>query len=384
MPNLNIAAPIKDRILTLDIIRGFALFGILLVNTPTLNTPAFMDTQDFGFQTTALDQNVSQFIFRFAMESFYPIFALLFGISAMIFLSKNNANTRMLFWRRMGFLLVVGVLHAIFVWWGDILIVYALLGSLLPFFKDLKPGRLGKMVLSLMMLIFLLQAYQSYLGAEHTKHIWPDTETIYAQGSFLKISAQRAHDYVQVYFQNAAPLETCIYFLGIFTIMLLGMWVQKKAILLDVKGNRSFFIWSTSTSLVLLFAYHSLSRLGFNLEFVGVFKGLCTGIFYISLISLLCSTKSGFKVLKPLSYNGRMSLSNYLGFNIALSLIFYGYGLGLYGSLGPASQMPIVFGLYVGSLVVSAWWLKHFPYGPFELVWRLFTYGRSHLVGAGP
>ena len=79
----------SKRIIILDIIRGFALLGILLVNTPSLNTPAYMDTDDFAFKVSAADHAVTKLIFTFAMESFYPNFALLFGIGAAIFLSKR-------------------------------------------------------------------------------------------------------------------------------------------------------------------------------------------------------------------------------------------------------------------------------------------------------
>ena len=376
MNDLKNHAPVQSRILIIDIIRGFALFGILLVNTPSLNTPAFMDTNDFGFKTTALDHSISSFIFTFAMESFYPIFALLFGVGAAIFLSKQAPQISKLFWRRMAFLLFVGVLDAIFIWWGDILIVYALLGSLLVFFADLKTRTLGLIALAIMCIVLLLGFYENFGGNAAIERFWPETASIYAQGNFFEISVQRFRDYIQVYFLNASPIAGLAYYLDIFGIMLLGMWVHKKGILTRVHENKLLIAKIGVLSLGVAILYVILADVvGLNLEVLAPLKGLSTGIFYSAVIALFSCIRIGHKLLSPLAQNGRMSLSCYLFFNLSLSLIFYGYGLGFYGSLGPAGQMPIVAALYLSSLLFSTIWLKYFPYGPFEWLWRLVTYG---------
>ena len=358
--------PESKRIIILDIIRGFALFGILLVNTPSLNTPAWMDTIDFGFQKSVYDHAVTKFIFAFAMESFYPIFAMLFGIGVAIFLSKEAHNIYKLYVRRMLFLLLIGLLHASLVWWGDILIVYAVLGLFLPFFYSWQPRNILIFIILIMFTLCGIELMQP--TAENLSEQSFDTLLTYSTGSFWQITRQRIYDWVQVYFLNATPWDSLIYFLNMFAIMLLGMWAHKQKVLNMLENNFKILIL-TSFGIVLF------TFLANILDILSPLTKLSKSIFYILLIILISRNKYMYAVLRPLANNGRMSMTNYLGFNICLSLIFYGYGLGLYGSMGPAWQMFIVVALYLIFLGFSTLWLSKFNYGPFERIWRLATYG---------
>lgn len=376
MKEVGQGAPVQDRIIIIDIIRGFALFGILLVNTPTLNSSAFLDGSDFAFQSTAMDHLVTKIIFTFALGSFYPIFALLFGIGAAIFLSKKGPQTSKLFLRRMTFLFFIGLIDLLFIWWGDILFVYSVLGFLLIFFAGLNTKKLGMLTLGIMLIVLGLGIYQNF-HAQPQISSWPDVTSIYAQGSFFEITIQRAKDYIQLFFLNMETVEVIAYYLGIFGIMLLGMWVHKKNLLKDIDKNPGLIAIIGTASASFVITYLILTEyFSITLLVPKSFKGFAAGLSYISFMILFFRTRVGFYILKPLALNGRMSLSCYLAFNLSLSLIFYGYGLGLYGSMGPAMLMPIVFSLYVASLLFSSWWLKHFAFGPAEWIWRLSTYGK--------
>jgi uncharacterized protein len=367
-----ITQPTTERIAILDIIRGFALFGILLVNCPSLNTPAWLDTKDFGFKTSFLDTQVTNFIFSFAMESFYPIFALLFGIGAAIFLSKDSLSINKLYARRMLFLLVIGFLHAFLVWWGDILIIYATLGIFLLLFNKLKSNYLIIICLSIILSSLIISTTQILLPTpQSTAYVGPDTLLIYSEGTFAQITQQRMHDWVQVFFLNAGILDLLVYFLDMFALMLLGMWVYKNKILDKLNNNINLLFLVITLSFL-------ISILSYNIIYLEPISGISKGILYISILILSAKNKYMYKIISPLAYNGRMSMTNYLGFNIILSIIFYGYGCGLYGSIGPASQMPIVFSLYFGFLIMSNYWLKYYNYGPFEYIWRVATYGQVY------
>jgi len=380
--NKAMATSETKRIAILDIIRGFALFGILLVNTPSLNTPAYMDTDDFGFQRSLADHTVSKFIFSFAMESFYPIFALLFGIGAAIFLSKEGFGVSKLFLRRLFFLFIIGLFHASLVWWGDILIVYASLGVFLLPFSTWDAKNILKVVGVIFGTICLISISQTiWPSPEQAVAHGADTLLVYSQGTFYEITRQRIHDWVQVFFLNATPLDSLVYFLDMFGIMLLGMWVHKQNILKKLEENIKLLLFLVLSAFVIsVFSY-------VNPDITGPIRGLSKGVLYVSLLLLITRNKYGLRFFAPLAYNGRMSMTNYLGFNICLSFIFYGYGLGLYGTVGPASQMLIVFVLYFSFLVLSSLWLRYFSHGPFEYIWRLATYnqlpqGRNNLFSA--
>jgi uncharacterized protein len=360
----------SQRIAILDMIRGFALLGILIVNTPSLNTPAHMDTSDFAFQVSSADHVVTKIIFNGAMDCFYPIFALLFGIGAALFLSKERPSITKLYLRRLLFLCIIGIFHAFLVWWGDILIVYSVLGIFLLFFYSWQPKNILKLIGSIFAAIYLIALVQS-LGPAGALGIFagPDTFLIYSQGSFYDVTIQRMHDWVRAFFLNAKPIDTFIYFLRMFGIMLLGMWVHKQKILHKLEEN------SKLLGLFILFLLIINIITSLFPEIIWPFRGLSRGLLYILILLGITKNKLVYKFLAPLAYNGRMSMTNYLGFNICLSIIFYGYGLGIYGSMGPARQMIIAFMLYFIFLGLSALWLSHFRFGPFEYLWRLATYG---------
>ena len=361
----------SQRIVILDIIRGFALLGILMVNAPSLNTPAYMDTDDFAFQVSPADHAVTKFIFSFAMESFYPIFALLFGIGAAIFLSKVTPGVSKLYLRRLLFLFIIGLFHAFFVWWGDILIIYACLGSFLLYFYTWQPKNILKIIATIFGTISIICLSQAlWPSPELLIPKGPDTLLVYSTGNFYDITLQRMHDWVRVFFLNATPLDSFVYFLDMFGIMLLGMWIQKKKILSILEENSKLLI------LLLLIMFILTIFCNIFPDLIWPLKGLSKGLLYVTILLLITRNNFLRRLLAPLAYNGRMSMTNYLGFNICLSFIFYGYGLGLYGSMGPASQMAIVFVLYFAFLAFSVLWLRYFPYGPFEYIWRMATYGR--------
>lgn len=133
----------EKRLFSLDVLRGIAISGILLVNGPTLNSPVPMDGTDFAQKVGTVNIWYGNFILNFAAGYFYPIFAMLFAVSAAIFLSKpDTKNRNALFARRLLALLFFGLLQVLFIWWGDVLIVDALFGFTLIPLASLAPKKL--------------------------------------------------------------------------------------------------------------------------------------------------------------------------------------------------------------------------------------------------
>ena len=147
-PNMDIpkAAPVQaqERIEVLDVIRGFALLGILIANMAFFNSPfVYFEVLGKSMWTGFLDTTTSSFINLFVQGKFYSMFSFLFGLGFVIFFERAKAKTTkpiLLFYRRLFILLLIGLVHAFFIWHGDILVTYALIGFLLPLFFNRKPN----------------------------------------------------------------------------------------------------------------------------------------------------------------------------------------------------------------------------------------------------
>ncbi len=412
-----------ERIILIDIIRGFALLGILLVNAPSINSPIWIENSDFAFKTTTWDAIVTNFIYLFAIDKFYPIFSLLFGLSAIIFMehiAQQGDNPTLLFIRRMIILFGFGIIHAAFIWWGDILIVYALLGLGLILVYTLSARILLIIVSSLFLILMIIHISLAYyhwqvayypdetvvetfmaenletenreenLTIEETPISDSDEEDmdlIYHYGSFTQIMQKRLEDYYLVSLAGLIQpinvddfIRYITYYLHIFAIFLLGAWLQKKKIFQHIDDNWHIINEIGIYATIVAFITHLLSaHFDFFEEAFYPISGLSMGMVYIFIITFFFHRKNGQKWLSPLAAMGKMSLSNYLISNLILTLLFYGYGLGLYGTMGPGTQLWITVTLYLILLIFSTLWLKYYRFGPLELIWRVLTYGKISL-----
>ena len=352
--------------------------GILLVNAPTLNGPPILDAFDFSFQETTWDIIYSQFIMVFAMGKFYPIFAFLFGISAAIFIGRFDQRT---FLRRQYILILLGICHGIFVWWGDILTVYGILGMPLIFLNKKSPRFILNLLLFMVGVGLLLTFFTALVPANKTLLYDINTSLIYQNGNFLDVSAQRMNDYLGVFLPgffyklNLIDCMNCfLYFWQLLILFVAGYYWHISGMLKKLTEDAHFALNSFWFCLVMFLVFTLLSLINFTAEFVSDWQHLSQGLLYGSLILCLCHYRT-LKIFMPFAQVGKMSLSNYLFHTSSLSLLFYGYGLGLYGQVGPASQLPWVIILMLSSLVFSNLWLKYFYFGPVEWLWRAATKG---------
>lgn len=396
---------VQERIEIIDVIRGFALLGILIANMALYNSPALYfealgKSMGLGFWDTI----VSSFITIFVQGKFYSIFSILFGLGFAIFFERAKAKTAKpisLFYRRLFFLLLIGLVHAFFIWYGDILVTYALLGFLLPLFFELKPKTLIKFaialfsifIVSMVLTMGLLDMVKSMQGETFTKIMQPFVAEIensiensihaYSQGTFAEIMAQRTSDTLF----GLSQVFTGIFI--IFPLFLLGLYVGKKAIFQNIDENivliRKTWIWSLVIGLtmsIVKFVFKDLMGtdiFSFNTAIytsAGIFgdTGLC--LFYITSIILLYRNIRWRSKLNSLAYMGRMALSNYLFQSIVCTTIFYSYGFGLYGKVGIASGFVLSISIFVIQIFISKYWFKYYQFGPVEWVWRSLTYGK--------
>jgi uncharacterized protein len=377
---------VNERIQAIDIIRGFAILGIFIVNMPAFNFPIqYLPLEKWW--TSPQDQITSMLIDIFAQASFYTLFSFLFGFGTYIFYERVTAkgySFKKYFTRRLLGLLLIGCIHAFFIWDGDILISYSLIGILLLLFHRFSPTLWIWLGLTLIILpSFVLGGLLFIVVLLDPKNAgWPyDAELgakameVYSSGSFLEIAEQRVHDWLYVNnFENAIFLV-----LALFPMFLLGMYSAKKkwfAHIEDhIKKMKFICIGAFIISCVfklLPYYYEKNIATEFLQDSIG---GPASAIFYASFLALIVRREFWRKLLSPLSFVGRMSLSNYLFQSILCTTLFYNYGFGLYGKIGPFYGFILTLFIYFIQIIWSKQWFKRFNYGPIEWLWRRMTYG---------
>jgi uncharacterized protein len=398
--------PAAERYEALDLVRGFALFGILVVNMALFSWPAYSVLTGGRAWPTRLDV-VADWLARFLAEGkFYPLFSFLFGIGITIQMERAQAHGRNflgVYSRRLLALLAIGLAHAFLVWEGDVLMVYALFGFLMLAFRNRKPRTLlvwAGIFLAIPVAIYAVLSALMAIGslvpsidAEIQKALAEESDfyarltdenlRVFARGSFAEICAARARNVglAWQYLWSFAPT-----FLAMF---LIGVYAGRRRIFQDIEGNlaliRRVALWALVIGLpanaLYTIGYELGSPLEFDLVWVAAIAGVSVGGPALSLcygagLLLLLRRDDWRRRLRPLAATGRMALSNYLFQSLVCTTIFYSYGLGLYGSVGRAAGLGLAVVIYAIQLPLSVWWLRRFRFGPAEWLWRSLTYGK--------
>lgn len=398
----------SERIDVIDILRGFAIFGILLVNMIYFAWPIYFEVLDFTPWISAIDRAASTFITFFGEAKFFTLFSMLFGLGLALQMQRAEAkgiNLVPLYARRLLVLLLIGAAHAFLFWWGDILIYYALLGFALLLFRKTQPRRLLTWAFIFLALPLLLNTAMVGLmelarstpeGAAELQSVLVETEAGYLEGydralevyggsSFTAMIPQRIGDWV---FATMGVLLNGMLFV-VFAMFLVGLYVGKRRLLHDAAQHlplfRRVFGWGALIGIIGNLLYITLARAASPLEpswwallgLVGYLLGApALSMTYASGIVLLTQSNAWHKRLKPLAAVGRTALSNYLLQTLVCTTLFYGYGLGLYGRVGPALGLVFTVVIFALQIPLSNWWVKHFRFGPLEWLWRCLTYGQ--------
>lgn len=377
----------KDRVTAIDMMRGFAILGIFLVNMLSFHSPfSYIDPLDWWRDPG--DQAVYTFIDIFVQASFYPLFAMLFGYSFIILrervLQKGLSFTPIAV-RRFFFLLVLGLFHGFFIWFGDILAVYAVLAFLfLPLMnwsgKTLMiTGTVGYLVINVLLGLLLLAAAKFIPTEEmslYDPQLVQQAVQAYSNGSFIEVTMQRIADWY--YVNNLASLPIMI--ISIYPLFLIGGGAAKLKIFeraAQIKKPLWIAAILTFTAGLLLKLLPYWTEANYGTEyFQDIIGGPLVAIAYGLFIALAAEHPRISKLFKPLSYVGRFSLSNYLLQSVICSLLFYSYGFALFGKISVVTGTVIVLIFYLLQIAASYWWAKHYQYGPVEWVLRCFTYGK--------
>ena len=400
------AAAANDRHVSIDTVRGFAVLGILAMNIVGMGMPgfAYLDPTFYGGAEGA---NAWTWLVNFAVTDgkMRGLFTILFGASMVLIAERaergGGLGPNQVHYRRMFWLLVFGLIHAYALWYGDILVPYAIAGALAFLLRKMSPR--GLIALGGAILVGLLAA--GVLGAQMIEAARaaalapgasPETVAAWEQMSFFvhppASFAEEAlagfgggfMDAARARAQMALLMETVIMFpsgyIEAFAQMLIGMGLFRLG----------FFTlgWSTRAYLAVI-AFGYLIALPFNawlgwrawesgfeamlLHEVGAWSALprpFVALAHASAVLLLVRAGAVRWLVDRLAAAGRMALSNYLGTSILAVLIFDGWALGLIGKLERFELYYVVAGIWAAILLWSRPWLARYHYGPFEWAWR--------------
>ena len=398
---------LSERIQTIDILRGCALFGILLVNMHLFSHPVQELLIGYGEAGPLLDRVAALGIQVFAESKFYPIFSFLFGLGFALQLQRAEARGTPflpLYARRLSILLLIGLAHAVFVWVGDILVLYAVLGAvLLLFYRQRSPRTLLMWAGVFLSMAVLLPAGLSGLamlakltpaGAAEVSASFAASDAglraeaaqaaiIYATGSFVEITAQRLSDLRLMY---SVAIFLAFNALAMF---LLGLYAGRRGIFRAIPAHapllKKIFWWGCALGLSSGIAHAMVSHgpefalptwLDVLADAARTLGAPMLALSYIAGLTLLLQHAAWRARLGPLAAVGRMALTNYLMQSLVATTLFYGYGFGLFGQIGPGLGLLITVAIYGLQIPLSVWWLRHFQYGPAEWLWRTLTYLR--------
>ena len=390
----------KERFAILDILRGFALVGIAVANFPEFALFTFLKPDAVAAMPTAgADRWVRFLQYVFVDGKFYTIFSLLFGIGFSIIISnamRRGASGFRIFYRRMAILLGLGFVHLMFIWSGDILMLYALMGMLLPLFRNCSDRTLLSWAAVLLFVPVIIDFACEFAGVslsagvvrlqQHycAKYGITDDNFAYwlrdadSYGGVFQFLVQGALVRVQEFVDGNRYFKVMGLFLIGFCIGRRRMYahtMMRRRMLRRVALAGCFaglplsvvYAWSAVNGHPWGNAAHSL------LYFVSVY---IVGFAYVAAICLVYNRHPRARVFSLFSAPGRMALTNYIGQSVWGMAIYYGIGLGLGASMGLSLVVPVAVGVWLVEALFSLLWLRLFNFGPLEWIWRMLTYGR--------
>lgn len=400
MMNGNTLSPIShsDRIVSIDLLRGVAVLGILIMNIQHFSMPtaAYINPGAYG-DLTGLNKWVWIISHILASGKFMAIFSMLFGAGVLLFTGRAEAkglNSALLHYRRMGWLLIFGMMHGYLLWTGDILVSYSLCGMLVFLFRNKRPVTLIWIALPFFLFPILLDFF--FIGSisqwsteayQFTMESWnPNTASIehhldeYRSGWLGQMGPR---------IQGTLFMQTSYFMMQSFwramAMMLLGMALYKWQVFSAVRSSRFYLkmiliglsVGFLLTGLGVILNFKNQWVMEFSMFFGEQFNyvgSVGTALGYTGLVMLLSKSMRCAGMKSRLSAVGRMAFTNYILMTIIGTLIFYGHGLGLYGSVERKFQIILVLAIWILILIFSPLWLKRFRFGPLESLWRGLTY----------
>ena len=401
--NKNNLSPVKpsERYVILDALRGFALIGIILANYPEFSLYTFQpDEVAAAMPTAGIDRAVKFLQYVFVDGKFYTLFSLLFGIGFSIIIShaqaKGVAGFR-LFYRRMAVLMLIGFVHLMLIWSGDILMLYALMGMALPLFRHASDRSLLRWAAFFLLLPVVVDTFCGLSGVSlsapavraqwHYCRMYGITEENF--GYWLR-DAGTYKEVFQFLVQGALVrvqefVDGNRYFkvMGLFII---GFYIGRRKLYADLAAHRQLLHRVSHTGfaiglpLSVVYAYSAVNGHPFGLTghsllyLVSVYP---LGFAYMAGLCLLFLKSNDGALWRWLAAPGRMALTNYIGQSVIGMLLFYGTGFALGASVSLSTTEAIALCVFLFQMLFSRLWLACCQFGPLEWIWRMLNYGKT-------
>lgn len=413
----------SGRLIELDVARGFALFGIVVVNVDFFSIPFGALQLGGPYEPGVLPLAVWVAVSIFCTAKFYSLFALLFGMGAVLqqgSVEARGGSYTSIGLRRMVGLAVIGLVHATALWYGDILFTYATAGIVLVFVIGWRPRSLwfagamvtvGALFLAAVISWFLpagsvgdpvelmeqaqsevIQVQVADAPFRTAMERLPELEGDFSAPTFLAAETQAYRDGP---FLDALGFRLVAFGLMLLTGIAGGWWIVLGLFLFGAGLMRwGLFepereIWFTrflllamavglplSAGAVLMQRSESaaLASLGMVLPVV---VGPIMALGYLSACTIVVRQGWFPRVARALAATGRLALTNYLLQTIVLSAVFYHWGLGRFGSVPGHERVLIAVAIFAVQAILSSWWVRRFRFGPLEWLWRWTTYGHA-------
>ncbi len=374
----------KDRAIIVDVIRGFALIGVLIANFTSYVSQQIPENT-LNSISSSLDISLMNINAVFFEWKFMTLFSILFGYGFGLILEslmRKNINPNSFFIRRMFWLFIFGCIHTLF-WWADVLHLYAMSGIILLLFRK-KSKRI--ILLCAILSTFIIPVLISYILRNQPKTFTDaDIQSLYNQykyGNIIDVFKFNVNFYYRMFIISGSDLHDIIETLGRF---LFGYFLLRIRLFHSVETKKTIFKKVALISSPFVVGYFIIRWLllkktfhanQFILAPVLSFGILSTTTLYVSILVMAYISFGMNKLFAALQALGRMTLTNYLMVSTFLIILLYGFGFNKLGEL----PMHIIwmYGLIwlIVEIVFSTYWLTYFRYGPAEWIWRQLTYGR--------
>ena len=393
------------RLVSLDAIRGVAVMGILAMNIVAfaLPFPAYANPAAGGPPSGA-DVATWFFNFVFVDSKMRGLFSMLFGASTLLVIDSAASAGRSAagaHYSRMFWLAIFGLIHFYLIWFGDILFLYAMCGLLLFLFRNLSVKALLLWSIPFFLIgIALPGSFWASLAMVQAGTLPPEVAASMKEAltqmnadmgpstpAYAKEMAVHLGSYTSIVAHRTGEMASDpLFFLIMFAwetigLMLIGMALFKSRMLTGEWEAARYRKWALISFLVAApplaglalyqvnTGYDAVAIFGSTIALSIPFDTLMT-VGWAALIMLLIQTRASAAVRARLAATGRMAFTNYLVTSIVMTTIFYGYGLGLFGSVGRLPLYLFCFGMWAAMLLWSKPWLERYHYGPLEWLWR--------------
>ncbi len=394
----------RERFLALDVLRGAALFGILVMNMPSFSWtwwPTMKSDEIWPSWWDGAEIWVARWFFA---GKFNSLFSFLFGIGFTLQLerlSRGGKSPMGPYLRKMGALALFGAIHAILIWRGDVLLTYVELGLLLLFVRRVPDRWILVLAAVTVLLAPIASAVQTaimtpeHLAAEEARDavLAKLADAAYAHGTY----ADATHARLRSLYEYYSDPWSLAWHGQMASTALLGCFAGRRGYLTSPEAHRPLLKRVLAASLatgILAVGSMSFLRASWKPHVISFVSPVLSALYNLQRPAIMIAYVSGFLLLATagrlphwaakLAFAGRMPLTNYISQSIICTTIFYATGFGFYNRVGPAGGFAIAVSIYSVQVVWSGWWLRRFAFGPIEWLWRAMTYGHAPRMAIAP